>query len=289
MIPSRSWLFVPGHRERMLDKAAGAEADAIILDLEDSVPAADKEAGRALVASRVAALGAAKRLYVRVNKSRHLYSFEDLLAVVRPGLAGIFLAMPDGPEDVALTAALIGEAEERNGVAPGSVGIVPGLETARGLQFAHQCALHPRVEALFGGYAKGADLERALHLQWSETGTEALFLKSRVVMAARAAGKLPIGGLWQQVHDLDGARRFAEADRRLGFGGQAILHPSSAALVNAVFSPSPDELAHYRAMVAAYEAAAREGRGAVVFAGEHIDLAHVETARAALRQAGEDG
>ena len=139
-----------------------------------------------------------------------------------------------------------------------------------------------------GAYAKGADLERAMGFQWSAAQTEALFLKSRVVMAARAAGKLPIGGIWQQVHDLDGARAFAEADRRLGFAGAAILHPSNAAVVNAAFSASADEIAHFRALIAAYGAAESEGKGAVMFAGEHIDRAHAETARAALRQAGED-
>ena len=288
MTPHRSWIFVPGHRESMLAKVAGMAADCVILDLEDSVPPADKPAARASVAAQVETLGAAKRLYVRVNKSRHLYSLDDLLAVVRPGLAGIVLAMPEGPEDVALAAALIGEAEDCNGVAEGSIRIVPALETPRGLQFAYECALHPRVEALIGAYAKGADLERAMGFEWSEAGTEALYMKSRVVMACRAAGKLPIGGIWQQVHDLDGLKRHAEADRRLGFAGTTILHPSNAAVVNEVFGASSEQLAHYRAMIAAYAQAEAAGKGAVMFAGEHIDRAHIETARAALRQAGED-
>lgn len=283
----RSWIFVPGHRESMLAKVPGMAADCVILDLEDSVPPADKEPARALVGSRIAELGATRRLYVRVNKSRHLYSLDDLLAVVRPGLAGIVLAMPEGPEDVALAAALIGEAEDRNGVAEGSVRIVPALETPRGLQLAHECALHPRVEALIGAYAKGADLERAMGFEWSEAGTEALYMKSRVVMACRAAGKLPIGGIWQQVHDLDGLKRHAEADRRLGFAGTTMLHPSGADVVNGVFGYSADQLVHFRALVAAYEAAQAAGKGSIMFAGEHIDRAHAETARAALLQSGE--
>lgn len=284
---SRSWLFVPGHRERMVDKIPGMVADAVILDLEDSVPPAEKEAGRALVASRIAPLDGDRRLYVRVNKSRHIYSLDDLVAVVRPGLSGIVLAMPEGPEDVALASALIGEAEDRNGVESGSVRIVPALETPRGLQFAYECAVHPRVEAVIGAYAKGADLERAMGFEWTEKGRESLYLKSRVVMACRAAGKLPIGGTWQQVHDNDGLRRHAAVERGLGFAGTTILHPGNAAVVNEVFSPTADRLDHYRAMVAAYDAAVAEGKGSVMFGSEHIDRAHAETARQILRQAGD--
>jgi len=287
MRPIRSFMFVPGHRASWIDKCPSAGADAVILDLEDSVPPAEKEAARTVSSERIAGLaGRGQRVYVRVNKSAHLYSFEDLMAVVRPGLGGIVLSMPNGPEDVALAAALIGEAEERNGVASGTVHIVPALETPRSLQLCYECALHPRVNALIGAYAKGADLERAMGLQWTEAGTEALYLKSRTVMAARAAGKLPIGGVWQQVHDLAGLRRQAEIDRQLGMAGVTILHPSNAAVVNEVFSPSAKELEHYRQMIAAYEAAQTEGRGSVMFGGEHIDKAHVQTARAVLQAAG---
>ncbi len=222
---------------------------------------------------------------MRVNKSAHIYDFDDLLAVVQPGLEGIVLAMPHGPADVALAAALISEAEDRRRVAPGSVAIVPALETPRSLQLAFECALHPRVTALIGASAKGADLVRAMGFEWTEAGTESLYLKSRVVMAARAAGKLPIGGIWQQVHDLDRLARHAAADRRLGMAGVTILHPSNAAVVNAVFAPSAEDLARYRAMIAAYEQAQATGSGSVMFAGEHIDRAHAETARSILAQA----
>ena len=286
MSPIRSFMFVPGHRAGWIDKCPAAGADAVILDLEDSVPAAEKAAARQVTGSRIAGLAAqGQRVYVRVNRSAHIYDLDDLLAVVQPGLEGIVLSMPNGPEDVALSAALISEAEDRNGVPAGSVGIVPALETARSLQLAYECALHPRVTALIGAYAKGADLERDMGFQWTEGGSEALYMKSRTVMAARAAGKLPIGGIWQQVHDLDGLRRHAQIDRQLGMAGITILHPSNAPIANAVFSASPQELERHRQLIAAYEAAQAAGLGSVMFAGEHIDKAHVATARAILAQA----
>lgn len=280
MKPIRSFLFVPGNRERMIAKAGGCGANAVILDLEDSVPDAEKEGARTLVAGAIGGLAASgQRIYVRVNRSVHMFSFEDVTAVVRTGLEGIVLPMPDGPEDILLAAALVGEAEARNGVAPGSVGIVPALETPRSLQLAYEIAGHPRVTALIGASAKGADLARAMGFVWSADSFESHYLKSRTVMAARAAGKLPIGGIWQDVHDLEGLRAYATRNRALGMAGETILHPSAVAVVNEVFSPSREDLAYYRGLIEAFAAAEAQGRASTVYRGEHIDAAHAKTAR----------
>ena len=280
MKPIRSFMFVPGNRESWIDKCPASSADAVILDLEDSVPPAEKPAARALVAGKIASLsGAGQRTYVRINRSPHLFSFEDILAVVQTGLEGIVLPMPNGPEDVALASALVAEAEQRNGVAAGSVGLVPALETPRSLQLAYECASAPRVTALIGASAKNADLARAMGFEWSADSFESIYLKSRTVMAARAAGKQPIGGLWQQVHDLEGLRKYAALDRKLGMGGEVILHPGQAAVVNEVFTPSRQDIAYYKGMVEAFERASSEGHASVMYAGEHIDTAHAQTAR----------
>ena len=279
MKPIRSMMFVPGNRESMIDKCTRAGADAVILDLEDSVPQQDKEGARALVASKIATVsGTGQRTYVRINRSAHMFSFEDVMAVVQKGLEGIVLPMPYGPEDVALATALIAEAEDRNGVPAGSVGIVPALETPRSLQLAYEMALADRVTALIGASAKNADLARAMGFEWSPDTFESIYLKSRTVMAARSAGKQPIGGIWQQVHDLEGLRQYATLNRRLGMGGEVILHPSNAAVVNDIFTPSAQDVAHYQGMVEAFEAAAKLGRASVMYAGEHIDAAHAKTA-----------
>lgn len=280
MKPIRSFLFVPGNREGWIDKCPAAGADAVILDLEDSVPQHEKEGARALVAAKIAGLArAGQRTYVRINRSPHLFSFEDVMAVVQNGLEGIVLPMPNGPEDIALASALIAEAEERNGVPRGAVGVVPALETPRSLQLAYECALCERVTALIGASSKNADLARAMGFEWSADSFESIYMKSRTVMAARAAGKQPIGGLWQQVHDLEGLREYVRLDRKLGMGGVAILHPSNAAVVNAVFSPSAEDLKYYQGMVEAFEQATKQGHASVMYAGEHIDTAHAKTAR----------
>src|SRR3546814_4606242 len=105
-------MFVPGHRQKFIDGLPKAEADAVILDLEDSVPEYEKVAARALSASKIGWLAEhGRRVYVRANKSAHLYYYDDLMAIARPGLEGICHSMPTGPEDVALCASIVAEAE----------------------------------------------------------------------------------------------------------------------------------------------------------------------------------
>jgi citrate lyase subunit beta/citryl-CoA lyase len=277
--PIRSFLFVPGNKASWIDKSVASGADALILDLEDSVPPAQKVEAREIVRSKLESLNQQKqRTWVRINRSPHLYDFEDILAIVGPHLEGIVVSKPVGPEDIDTVSSMLSEAEYRKGVPVGVTRILPLLETARSLQFAYEIALRERVSHLVGAMAKNADVARALDAVWSLDGRETLFLKSRVVMAARAAGKLPIGGLWQQVHDLEGLRPAALRDRALGMSGELVLHPSNVPTINEVYSPSPEQVAYYEGMVAALEKAQQEGRASTIYDGEHIDIAHVKTA-----------
>jgi len=278
--PIRSFLFVPGNKASWIEKSVHSQADALILDLEDSVPAAQKVEAREIVKSKLAWLaGQKQRTWVRINRSPHLYDFDDILAVVGPDVEGIVVSKPCGPEDVDTVSSMLSEAEFRKGVAIGSTRVIPLLETARALQFAYEIAVRARVPAIVGATAKNADVARALDTIWSAEGRETHYLKSRVVMAARAAGKLPIGGVWQQIHDLEGLRTSAERDRALGMSGELLLHPSNVPTANAVYSPSPEQVAYYEGMIAALDKAQAQGRASTVYDGEHIDIAHVKTAR----------
>lgn len=280
MKPIRSFLFVPGNKASWIEKSIHSRADALILDLEDSVPPAQKAEAREIVHAKLPWLAQHKqRTWVRINRSPHLYDFEDILAVVSPYLEGVVVSKPVGPEDVDTVSAMLSEAEYRNGVPIGSTRVVPLLETARALQFAYEMALRDRVPAIVGATAKNADVARALNTVWSPDGRETMFMKSRVVMAARAAGKLPIGGVWQQVHDLEGLRAASTLDRALGMSGELVLHPSNVDIVNEAYSPSPEQVAYYKGMIAALEQAQNEGRASTIYDGEHIDIAHVKTAR----------
>jgi len=278
---------MPGHRPELVAKGIASGADAIVLDLEDSVPTADKVAARGTVAAsieRVRAEGHEVGLFVRPNGLAARTTGSDLAAVVRPGLDGIFPPKVDSAADVHRFEALVDHAEHVGG-AEGLEMIVPA-ETAPAFQNAPEiAAASPRIGAMVGGTARHADIARAIGFEWSPEGTESLYVRSRVLLACRAAGVHPLTGLWEDVADLDGLGTFAAQGRALGFRGMIVIHPSHVPLVNEVFTPTAAEVDFYRGLIAAFEAAEDDGRAALVYEGRHIDIAHTETARQWLAMA----
>lgn len=280
MKPIRSFLFVPGNKETMIDKAVGARADALILDLEDSVPPPEKLAARALVARKIPELVAkGQRVWVRINRTAHIYDLDDVLAVVQPGLEGVYISKPWGPEDVHMASCMIAEAESRANIEIGTVKLIPLLETARSMQLCFEIAQIPRVAGIVGATAKNADVGRALKYVWTPEGRESEYLKARVVMAARAAGKAPIGGIWQQIKDSEGLAKSSQFDRQLGMAGELALHPMQVETINRTYTPTAEDVAYYQGMIDALEQAQASGRASVMYDGEHIDIAHAKTAR----------
>ncbi|MEU9186671.1 CoA ester lyase [Streptomyces sp. NPDC048484] len=294
--PLRSLLFVPGTRTDWLPKARAAGADAVVLDLEDAVPPSAKPAARAQVADAIAEADRSGHaghagqmaLFVRINPLDGWAGAEELRAVVRPGLAGVVLPKVRSPRDVKLADRLLGWCEEEQGLSPGSVALVPLLETARGLHKAYDIARAASRIAYMGALtAPGGDVERAVGYRWSPEGTETAALRSRVLLDARAAGvPCPVSGLWTRITDLTGLRAFAEQNRSLGYEGMMAIHPSHVPVINEAFSPGPDELARCADLIAAVEAAQRDGTGAVAFRGEMVDEAMAGTARLILERHG---
>lgn len=280
MRPYRSVLFLPGNRPTWVDKALHAGADAIVLDLEDSVPDGEKVAARATVAEsvrRVRDTGAEVGLFVRVNPMDTRLTGGDLEEVVVPGLTGIFAPKIERATDVLRYDALLDHFELRNGVA-GLEYIVP-IETVRAI---HSCleiatASH-RVGAMIGPTAEHADIARAVGYEWTPEGTETLYHRSRILLACREAGLHALTGLWEDLENLAGLREFATRGRQLGFRGMIAIHPSHIAPINEVFSPSAEDIQFYRGLVEAYEKAAAEGVGALRYCGLHIDKAHYDKA-----------
>lgn len=178
-----------------------------------------------------------------------------------------------------MASCMIAEAEARQNMEIGTIGLIPLLETARSMQLCYEIAEIPRVTGIVGATAKNADVGRALKYVWTPEGRESEYLKSRVVMAARAAGKMPIGGIWQQIKDLDGLAKSSAFDRQLGMAGELALHPMQVETINRTYTPGPEEVAFYQGMIDALDAAMAQGRASVMYDGEHIDIAHVKTAR----------
>jgi citrate lyase beta subunit len=266
---ARSLLFVPGNDPHKLEKALSAGADAVVADLEDAVPAGEKETARRVVAERLADARTASLLAVRVNAAGTPFRDDDLHALA--GLPLDLLVMPKAtPEGVA----------ELPREGPPVVAVV---ESARGLKRAHETASAPRVAALALG---AVDLGLELLLEPRPDGQEVLFARSQLVLDSAAAGiRAPFDLVHLDTRDREGLERECRLARSLGFRGKLCIHPDQVEVVNRVFSPSEGELERARRVVEVYEQGAAEGRGAVSLDGEMVDLPVVERARQVLAQA----
>lgn len=284
MKPIRSFLFVPGHKDKWVDRIPTFGADAVIIDLEDSVPHELKATAREIAAQAIGPLSeAGQRIWLRVNPTPYIYDLDDLHAVIQPGLEGLLLSKPGGAASMETAASIVSDIELRKGMTVGHTLFIPVLETAESIQHAYEIACVERVATLAAASARNGDVQRAVGFQWTPEGLESLHMKSKAVLAVRAAGKdYPLGGLWQDVHDLDGLRTSCQFNRQLGFTGEFVLHPGNVEVVNEVYTPDEEEVAYYRGMVEAFAEAERDGRAAVLYQGEHIDYAHVKTARQLL-------
>lgn len=290
--PVRSLLFVPANREDRIHKALASEADAIAIDLESATPAGETEYARKIV-RRVLAEQSAPRgdarpaIFVRIHEARSPEQALDLAAVVGPALCGILLPQVVDEGDVAATEAALARAESAAGIAVGRTRIMPLVESASAIRRAFEIAsASARVAYMGGATSRGGDLARSLGHRFTEAGLETLFLRSKVLVDVRAAGvPNPISGIWGRVDDLAGLRAFAEQARDLGYEGLMTIHPAQVPIVNAVFSPSADEIAEWRRILEALEAAEREGLGAIRLDGRLVDAAHAKTARDRLARA----
>jgi citrate lyase subunit beta/citryl-CoA lyase len=288
MKPFRSALFVPGHKKDWIFKALASGADAVIIDLEDSVPAAAKQQARAHVREvlgEVPSGGAG--ILVRPNALDTEHFGLDVETVTRPGLTALLLPKLFGRDDVVRFDALVTAAELANGLARGQIELVPSLETAASISRVDEILTGPRVGGVMAAAAKDADVSREVGFSWTPQGQETLYLRSKVVLAARAAGvRCILLGLWQEVANLEGLRDFARTNRGLGYTGQVIIHPTHAGVVNEEYGLSARDEDYYRGLIAAFDQARRRGDGAVSYRGDHIDLAHANHAREALAVAG---
>ena len=291
--PIRSALFVPGNREDRMLKAPRFGADALILDLEDAVALPDKEKARPVVRNVLEQLGkAGHTLMVRVNDFETALTWADLDAIVCPFLYAIMLPKVTGPEDVRRLDTILEFLERKHGIEVGTILIYPVLETANGMRQAYEVALaSPRVVHMGGLTGKDGDIARAIGFGWTPEGHEAFYYISKVLLDARAANvPYPMGGRgWWDIQDLDGLRAEAIRTKNFGYTGMLLIHPSHVAIVNETFTPTREQITHWRELIAAVEQCEREGRSVVTFNGMMVDTAHVKVARDMLKWAAELG
>jgi len=266
---ARSFLFAPGNDEHKLRKALTSGADAVIADLEDAVTVAEKPAARRLAARVLAEADGESLRLVRVNAAGSEWIAGDVDALAGAGLDGVVL-----PKATAAAVSALADLD---------LPVVAIVESAAGLRGAFDLAATPGVEALVLG---AVDLGLALGTEPRSDGLELLFARSSLVLDSAAAGlRGPIDQVWTTLHDDAGLERDCALARSFGFRGKACIHPEQVPVVNDAFSPSSDELARARDVVAAFEEAAAHGRGALALDGEMIDLPVVERARQLLAEA----
>ena len=273
----RSLLFVPVTRRRFLDGAARRGADAIILDLEDSVAASEKDRARGLVPEAAAIVSRGRAdVVVRINRPLRM-AVRDIEASVGPGVLALALPKTDSAEHVRLIAETVDEVEAERGMPPGATRLIAMAETADAFFHLVEIALaHSRLCALTLG---AEDFATSAGIM---AGPEALTMpKQMAVFAARAAGIMPLGfiGSIAEFHDLDAFRQTIRRSRRFGFIGASVIHPSQVRILNEEFRPTFDELQHARRVLTAYDKALADGVGAVTVDGKVIDVPVVERAR----------
>lgn len=280
----RSWMFVPGNSEKMLNKAIGLNnLDVAMFDLEDGAPPDQKDLARDLVASMLQRPTGGPRRFVRINAIATDRMEADLRAVLRPGLEGLVLPKVERADEVALVDRLLDEQEPRVALRPGGTVLVAAVESATGLLNAPAIAAASRrmVGLMFGAEDFGLDL--GLPTNREGEARELIYARSAMVVAAASAHIQSVDGVWPNIHDVDGVRNDAIQARRLGFSGKSTFHPGQIDIINEVFSPSAAELEHAQRVVDAFEEAQAAGQGAVAFGGQLIDLPIVERARRVLR------
>jgi citrate lyase subunit beta/citryl-CoA lyase len=285
MTPSRSSLYVPGNRPEWIEKAVTYGADTLILDLEDSVPGPEKAAARATVKAGVRMLKArGQACAVRINGFATGLTLDDLEAVLCPELERVLLPKVESPADLDQLDALLTHLERRLGIPEGQIETPLACETAPAMRSVYEIATRcRRVKRVSLAAGPGGDAARAIGYQWSKEGLETLFLRSKVVLDARAAGiAYPTVSSWWNIKDLEGLERDARWNRALGYRGQTVMHPTHVPIVNRVFTPTADEIAYHQGLIAVMAEAARKGIAAVSYRGDMVDEAMVKTSRELL-------
>ena len=283
----RSWMFVPGHRQRMIDKGLGLNADAIMLDIEDGVAPDEKDTARKNIAE---SLGRAKTpgspaRYVRINAIGHARMEADLEAVVRPGLEGLVCPKVDTAEEVHQIEAILDDKEPMNKLDKGSVRLLIAVESPKGLLNAPAIAA---ASSRIAGIIFGAeDFGREIGLPAVREGEarDLLYARSAIVIAAAAAHVQAVDGVWVDLNDSAGLLGFAKQSRQLGFSGMSCIHPSQIDAINATFSPTAEEIDYCRKVLQAFEEANARGDGSIALGGQLIDRPIVERARRTMEMA----
>jgi len=285
---NRSFLFAPGNHPRRVEKALTLRADAVILDLEDSVAVAEKAAARGPVAQALARPRAC-RCYVRVNAASTPFCYADLVATVHKGIDGVVLPKVESAADLHAIDWLIASLENERGLEVGSIDLMPIVETAVGVHRVDRILQARSLRTYRGPWrvkriAFGAgDYANDVGLSPSLDEPELGDARARLVLASRAAGmEAPIDSPWFHFRENEAFARSLERSRRGGYQGRLCVHPDQIEPVNAAYLPGDEEVARAERIVAAFKEAEAKGSAAILVDGQMIDYPIVYRAQAIL-------
>jgi citrate lyase subunit beta/citryl-CoA lyase len=284
---TRTALFVPGNRPDRVDKAVQTPADMVIIDLEDTVPRAEKARTRFLVREKIKA-HAGRTLMVRVNSLETGFTAADLAEILIPGLDAVMLPKVQLPEDVDRVSSLLAQQETAGGIQNGSVALVSLLESALAVENAFQIA---SAATSFGRPHRlafgAADFTLDLGIRMSKDAEELAYPRARIAVASRAAGiDAPLDSPFMiDLKDTDALTADTLRGKNLGFGGRLCVHPNQVDICNRIYSPDEQEVAFASRVVAAFEAAEAGGTAAIEIDGKMIDYPIVAQCRRVLEVA----
>ena len=284
----RSMLFLPGNTPNIIQNAEILGADAVILDLEDAVAPTEKDSARILVRNAMRYMGFGKcEVIVRINSIDTDFWRRDLDAIIPQKPSLIMPPKTATAQDVQTVDAYITELEAKLGMEPNTVGLIPLIETALGVENAFQIAsASKRVKAIFLG---GEDLTADLHCKRTKEGNEINYARTRMVCAARAAGVEVYDTPFTDVNDDEGIYTDAEYARSLGFTGKSAISPRHVKAINEVFSPSMKDIDYAYEVMEAIRIGKEQGKGAVALRGKMIDAPIVARAQQTIEMAVELG
>ena len=270
--PWRSVLYIPGSKERALDKARSLPVDAIIFDLEDAVAPDEKAQARETLAAALAegGYGARKRI-VRINGLDSDWGADDAAATVDMDCDAVLLPKVETPEDVERLARVVPD-----------LPVWAMMETPGGCLNAAAIAAHPKLQ----GFVMGTnDLAKDLGARGRPDRLPMMTALQMCLMAARSRGLICLDGVYNAFKDADGLRAECAQGRDLGMDGKTLIHPAQVEIANEVFGPSTEDIALAERQIAAFDEAVARGEGVAVVDGRIVENLHVATARATLAKA----
>jgi citrate lyase subunit beta/citryl-CoA lyase len=283
----RTALFVPGNRPDRVDKAVGSAADAVIIDLEDAVPPPQKQESRSNVREKITAFRD-REMLVRVNAIGSEFLIGDLDEIVVDGLSCIMVPKVEKRADIREIDGHLGEAERKSGLEPGTISVMPLIESARAVQnvfeiLSEKMDSRRLITAAFGA----ADYTLDMGIEMTREAGELDYPRSRIAVACRAAEiDPPLDSPFMiDVKDTEALKTDAERARQLGFQGKLCIHPIQIEPCHAVFSPTAEEIEHAKRVIRAFEDAEARGVGVIQLDGKFIDSPIVERSRRIVKLA----